>query len=564
MITFKKFAMAVMLIAGFQQASADVCKLKVKDDLFNDHQGYVYNDVTIYIGNDGKYYVQHYDSKRKTPIISTVGVKKAVTTGLEYSSLRYNHTANKTYTKVVRIKRKKPKVGSRKYSYFELVPSQKSNIIYCNDKNEVIINLNNVDKDKKRLEAKRQFENIIKCGLVDNHIINAQIYNTQFTDRATWKMPGISADISDLSVSNIPVMCGAKTECDNTNALWEKQDWINFCNNIQNVTKNLQRFEHTERQLLAYYISGQTYDDKAWSSTGQIVNNKIGNSEQHYLIYTHGAPCFDEGKYGCSDNGGMCCWNLYRHCVPNNIHVDVYFEIFDSKCLSEIHRRINILGTDNIPEVSDTDNVQSIVLQSKYSNDVFIQDIVKSYQNIQDKKIPIDGVKFTESILRNRFIISVANKFLMDKVKLLTNGKSVIDVFPKTVESVNDIIKDGKSRTQEHVNKLNKILPITLNATDINKILSKNISESDKRKKIENLFTQLIIKLMEKCAKDPDVCTNVAKKIDSQYIKSFYVYFLREILIYCENANISSKEAKQELIETINQHTIPQVRYNWM
>ena len=261
-----------------------------------------------------------------------------------------------------------------------LVKDQYKNAIFCNENGEIFISLSSKNKilpedmarvkkaefhrdfdlykhlvncsinKRRQNEAKRQFENIIRSGLVVNNHFNDQIFNNPFEGNK-WKMPGISADISDLTATNIPVMCAMKRDiqqeskniltnmwngkkfndiAENTNVatlinkhkteykaaqrgiqtamrndILTAKKWFDILNNAATNFIFLAT-EHTERQLLMYHCLNVTLGDQwlsEYSNTGlscnttPFVNISAGscniNASKHLLIYTSGAPCVD-------------------------------------------------------------------------------------------------------------------------------------------------------------------------------------------------------------------------------------------------------------------------------
>ena len=441
----KKMAMAVMLIAGFQQVSADVCKLKVNQYVF---------DV---VKHHGEAWVKKNGDGTGTNIIVQYQSKK-----VNISTYEACEEPNADYVHIVNS---------------ESACGEYNDAIFCNNKGEVVINLNGIrgenengDDFKKRRtdEAKRQFENIIKCGLIskvpmsdneDNIVVdkggqinvqgtfNPLIFDTPFavntgkltklsnnlnkfkcfeatpnkywTCNEKWKMPGISADISKISsganVTEIQVMCAMKSDikshCDELlpyeqdiyksmlldicipsklNILQSKKQFkdiqqitaqivntaspygvlnvrdaltyllcktrmlnINawkyiFDDNINDISNLMvYNIEHTERQLLLYYLFGHGKDK--WCIGSELINGKRDADVKNLLIYTNGAPCFDE-DLKMMDNGGVCCWNIYRN--MKNLSVDVYFSAFQhSAALSDKIERENIFGYDALDDL---------------------------------------------------------------------------------------------------------------------------------------------------------------------------------------------------------------------
>ena len=391
MITFKKFAMAVMLIAGFQQVSADVCKLKMNQRIVDRLKN---NDEVVVDKNNGA-------------IICCILNGNVTFTG---ETILRCHTLNTDGFKItddmVTIRKLEPTYGKWAYD---------NKAIYVDADGFVMLNLNvrnNVEgSDSRQKEAKRQFENIIKCGLVYDKLINTKIYDTHFTDKEKWQMPGISADISNITNQNIktvPVMCAMKMnthkyfneslseedkngiigvilekfayikpqtlldEFCHFNFEYKINNGVNRANSGENIAKDLLckrkilnnshwkkiinggnlaalevfNIEHTERQLLLYHLFNMTVD--RWCDTGGIgyINGKATVKDRSFLIYTNGAPCFSEDE-SMIDNGGMCCWNLYRLLAGKNISISVYFSSFVYlEALSEKHKRENICGRE--------------------------------------------------------------------------------------------------------------------------------------------------------------------------------------------------------------------------
>lgn len=100
-------------------------------------------------------------------------------------------------------------------------------------------------------------------------------------------------------------------------------DWKNILRS-NHIEKNVFNIEHTERQLLLYHLFNMTGDRWCNNTDGvEYIKWSASIYGRSLLIYTNGAPCYEEDE-AMIDNGGMCCWNLYR-LVPSDISIQVYF-----------------------------------------------------------------------------------------------------------------------------------------------------------------------------------------------------------------------------------------------
>jgi len=403
MITLKKFAMAVMLLAGFQQVSADVCKLKVRKEVKKaliDHgevwvdqrngnvwKKFITGDGKIYYiidSNRGRYITDGESRKHRSRVLDDGVVQHPNWVHIVKSSM--NNFAN----------------GEVKEEY--------EDAIFCSDEHgkedEVVINVDGANNRQE--EAKRQFENIIKCGLISKvpqilgnvivvneegeevtqNVFNPSVFSTPFARKVEggkfvsdsgWAMPGISAFIEN-GQNIASVYCAMKTAYNQgniNNEFWSVGD---YCYGTQATP--FFNYEHSERQLVVNHMV-----DGRLSVDGNIMlyqtndlmpvgATKHGLTNGCLFIWTYGNPCTSASE----DNGENCCTMWYDNIATQLGVTNVYFSKFlgNSVSLSIWAELIDCINMS----ISDENNLKSL----KAVDNLFvlpINDIISDHKRIK-------------------------------------------------------------------------------------------------------------------------------------------------------------------------------------
>lgn len=189
---------------------------------------------------------------------------------------------------------------------------------------EVVIYLNGINLEDRRAVAKQQFENILKCGLLNKNknTFNYKIFAQQFNGQ-NWQMPGIAVRVSN-SGDEFTVMCSMKisrpSDC-NANDFFQEKDWKNLFSNTP-PTKAFGNYEHTERQLMFSMLHRSINLTKTDNNKLRFSNQQktkctpVAPSENDsFFVWTKGNPCISIDDL--VDNGGYCCAVWYKHIIKD-------------------------------------------------------------------------------------------------------------------------------------------------------------------------------------------------------------------------------------------------------
>ncbi len=384
-----------LIVGILLNASADVYKLKVTD-------------------KEQKIREENINLRKQPNFWVTDGIPNIISTYIGTNAMKFV-AIDKNTGSIVNDWIDSGKIDDQKYR-------NPRKIYFKKGSGEVVIYLKEItNPEDRRAVAKQQFENILKCGLLNKNksTFNDKIFAQQFNGQ-NWQMPGIAVKVAHNRNENA-VMCSMKisrpSDC-NANDFFQEKDWENLFSKTP-PTKAFGNYEHTERQLMFSMLHKsinltKTNNNKLRFSNQQKTKRTpvVPSENDSFFVWTKGNPCISIDDL--VDNGGYCCAVWYKHIIKDLLKGAKMHLYYGEKSGVSKDIQVRLCGraknnkSNCYPNHKNFERIAGLVdIFSVDSMDATKEDseafyaVLQKYNHSENAKIPFDIIDYNMFYLKN-------------------------------------------------------------------------------------------------------------------------------------------------------------------